>query len=226
MMKFDWIPVTRYEQNCSVLWCDETRKAAIIDPGGDLAQIEWLLEIEHLELEVVLATHGHFDHAGAAAPLAAKTGARLEGPHEGDAHLVQGLGEYGCKKYGYTPDRFLNDGDRITFGNVHLDVLHCPGHTWGHVAYFEPQTRWAFVGDILFENAIGNWKHSDGCLPKLVHSIRYKLFPLGDDVRFLPGHGEVSNFGRERKTNPFVGDAQLDRLRKLAARARDSDSGQ
>ena len=219
MMTFDWLPVTRHAQNCSILWCEETRKAAVIDPGGDLDQIETYLELEELQLEVILATHGHFDHAGAAAPLAADTGARLEGPHEGDAHLVRGLGRYGCTAHSYTPDRFLTDGDRITFGNVQLDVLHCPGHTRGHVVYFEPQTKWAFVGDILFRNAIGRWDHGDGNLPDLIHSIRYRLFPLGDNVRFLPGHGPVSRFGRERETNPFVGDAQMAVWQKLAQRA-------
>ena len=212
-MKFDWLPVTRFEQNCSILWCEATRKAAVIDPGGDIDQLRDFLEWDELELEVVLVTHGHFDHAGGAAALAAATGARIEGPHQGDEHLVRGLAEharrYNARAEPYIPARWLNDGDEIRFGNEVLQVLHCPGHTKGHVAYFHERSRQAFVGDILFRHAIGAWEHRDGDLVQLVQSIRNKLFALGDDVRFLPGHGETSNFGHERAANPFVGDAAL-----------------
>jgi glyoxylase-like metal-dependent hydrolase (beta-lactamase superfamily II) len=212
-MKFDWLPVTRFEQNCSVLWCENTRKAAVIDPGGDLDQLENFLELEEVELEVVLVTHGHFDHCGAAAALAAATGARIEGPHQGDEHLVRGLAEagarYGLPAQSFTPDRWLNDGDRIRFGDETIDVLHCPGHTRGHVAYFHQPSRSAFVGDILFRHAIGAWEHRDGDLGQLIRSIRLKLFELGDDVLFLPGHGETSTMGHERAANPFVGDEAI-----------------
>jgi glyoxylase-like metal-dependent hydrolase (beta-lactamase superfamily II) len=212
-MKFDWLPVTRFEQNCSILWCEATRKAAVIDPGGDIDQLCDFLEWDELELEVVLVTHGHFDHAGGAAALATATGARIEGPHQGDEHLIRGLHEhaqrYNARAEPYTPARWLKDGDQIRFGNETLQVLHCPGHTKGHVAYFHERSRQAFVGDILFHHAIGAWEHGDGDLVQLVDSIRNKLFALGDDVRFLPGHGETSNFGHERAANPFVGDAAL-----------------
>jgi glyoxylase-like metal-dependent hydrolase (beta-lactamase superfamily II) len=219
-MKFDWLPVTRFEQNSSILWCETTRKAAIIDPGGDLYHLETFLELEELQLEVILVTHGHFDHAGGAAELAALTGARIEGPHRGDAHVVQALTEQ-SQRYGdgrarsYTPDRWLEDGDEVRFGEEVLEVLHCPGHTRGHVAYFHRQSRSAFVGDILFRHAIGAWEHGDGDLGQLVQSIRGKLFALGDDVRFVPGHGETSTFGHERRENPFVGDEALARWRSL-----------
>jgi len=216
-MKFDWLPVTRFEQNCSVLWCEETRRAAVIDPGGDLDQVENLLDLAELELEVVLVTHGHFDHAGGAAALAAATGARIEGPHRGDEHLVRRLTEsgerYGVRAQSFTPHRWLKDGDQVRFGEEIMDVLHCPGHTRGHVAYVHRPSRSAFVGDILFRHAIGAWEHPDGDLRQLVTSIRSKLFPLGDDVRFVPGHGETSTFGHERTANPFVSDAALAKWR-------------
>jgi hydroxyacylglutathione hydrolase len=212
-MKIDWLPVTRFEQNCSILWSEASLKAAVIDPGGDIDQIQDFLEWEQLTLEVVLVTHGHLDHAGGAAQLASATGARIEGPHRDDEHLIRSLPEqsqrFGSRAQRYTPDRWLNDGDRISFGEELLEVLHCPGHTKGHVAYFHQPSRYAFVGDILFRHAIGAWEHADGDLAQLVHSIRSKLFPLGDDVGFLPGHGETSTFGHERSANPFVGEEAM-----------------
>jgi glyoxylase-like metal-dependent hydrolase (beta-lactamase superfamily II) len=217
-MEFDVLPVTRYEMNCSILWCEKTNRAAVIDPGGDIAEIVNFLELMDLTAEVALVTHGHFDHCGGAAQFAELTGARIEGPHRGDAHLVGGLREAG-ERYGlptaaaYTPARWLEQGDRVTFGEQQLDVLHCPGHCKGHVAYFSPEIRQAWVGDILFRGAIGAWEHRDGHLPTLVGSIREKLFALGDDVEFVPGHGETSTMGRERIENPFVGEKAMDQWR-------------
>jgi hydroxyacylglutathione hydrolase len=212
-VKFESIPVTRFEQNCSILWCEATRKAAVVDPGGDIGQILDLLQWEEVELEVVLVTHGHFDHAGAVADIAARTGARIEGPQQDDAHLLRDLPargrRYGVRAQGFTPDRWLNHGDQVSFGSERLEVLHCPGHTRGHVAYFHRAARQAFVGDIIFRHAIGAWEHSDGDLRVLIDSIRLKLFALGDDVQFLPGHGVMSTFGHERRENPFVSDAVL-----------------
>jgi glyoxylase-like metal-dependent hydrolase (beta-lactamase superfamily II) len=216
-VKFDCIPVTRFEQNCSVVRCEKTQAAAVIDPGGDLHLILDLLEWQELRLEVILVTHGHFDHCGAAAALAEKTGARIEGPHAGDAHLIAGLpaaGEkYGVRSRSYQPARWLEHGDSIRFGAEELQALHCPGHTRGHMAYFHRRERQAFVGDILFRGAIGAWEHREGDLPLLLASIRGKLFTLGDDVGFVPGHGEFSTMGRERRENPFVGDEAIARWR-------------
>jgi glyoxylase-like metal-dependent hydrolase (beta-lactamase superfamily II) len=215
-MKFDWIPVTRAQQNCAVLRCEATGRAAVIDPGGDLHLIQDLLEWEELTLELILVTHGHFDHAGGAAKLAAATGARIEGPHRGDAHVIGNMADYaktrGFTAENYTPSRWLEHGDVVRFGQEELQVLHCPGHCKGHVAYFHAASRQAFVGDILFQGTIGAWEHGDGDLPQLLRSIRTRLFPLGDDVRFLPGHGEPSTFGQERRTNPFVGDAAIEKI--------------
>jgi hydroxyacylglutathione hydrolase len=216
-MKHDCIQVTRFEQNCSVLRCDATGRAAVIDPGGDLHLILDLLEWEDAELEVILVTHGHFDHAGGAAELARRTGARIEGPHRDDAHIVGSIATTaqarGLRGENYVPLRWLEDGDVVTFGDQRLEVLHCPGHTGGHVAYFHREAGQAFVGDILFRGAIGAWEHGDGDLVQLVGSIRDKLFALGDAVGFVPGHGESSTMGRERRENPFVGDAAMLRWR-------------
>lgn len=217
-MEFEILPVTRFRQNCSILWCEKTHRAAVIDPGGDLSEIMNFLELMELEPVVALVTHGHFDHCGGAAQFAEMTGARIEGPHRGDAPVVARLDElgdiYGVPARSYAPARWLEDGDSISFGEERLDVLHCPGHCPGHVAYFSQVARMAFVGDILFRNTIGAWEHPDGSLPQLIHSIRSRLFPLGDDVGFVPGHGPVSTFGEERRDNPFVGDAAFARWRE------------
>lgn len=220
-MEFDVLPVTRYKMNCSILWCEKTLRAVVIDPGGDLSDIVNFLELMDLEVEVALVTHGHFDHAGGAAQFAELTGARIEGPHRGDAPVVAKLPDQaqmrGFSARSYEPVRWLEHGDRIRFGEEELEVLHCPGHCRGHVAYFSPTRRHAFVGDILFKGAIGAWEHPDGHLPTLIDSIRNRLFPLGDDVGFVPGHGEQSTFGRERQTNPFVGDEAYARWQERVA---------
>lgn len=232
-MQFEILPVTRFEQNCSILWCEETRRAAVIDPGGDVREILNLLEMLDLEAEVALVTHGHFDHCGVVAQFAELTGARIEGPHHHDAGLIERLPSqpamYARQALtgnaerdqaprldalmpatqalrSFEPRRWLMHTDSVRFGNEELQVLHCPGHTPGHVAYFSATRRTAFVGDILFRHAIGAWEHSGGDLPTLIDSIREKLFKLGDDVAFVPGHGPTSTFGHERQENPFVGD--------------------
>ena len=217
-MQFDVLPVTRYAMNCSVLWCEKTLRAAVIDPGGDLSEILNFLELMELTPEVALVTHGHFDHAGGAAQFASATGARIEGPHRDDRDLVAQLTDlgvqYGVPSRPFEPARWLEHGDTVAFGEEKLEVLHCPGHCHGHLAYFHAARRQAFVGDILFKGAIGAWEHAQGDLPTLIASIRNRLFPLGDDVRFVPGHGEQSTFGQQRQNNPFVSDPAIARWRE------------
>lgn len=205
------IPVTPFEQNCTLLCCEETRKAAVVDPGGDIDEILATIAAEGVRVEKILLTHAHIDHAGATAELAEKLGVPIEGPHEGDQFWIDQLPAQ-AKMFGFpqagafTPTRWLHQGDTVTVGNTLLDVRHCPGHTPGHVVFFSPADRLAIVGDVLFQNSIGRTDFPGGNHDQLIRSIRENLFPLGDDVTFIPGHGPVSTFGDERRHNPFVAD--------------------
>ena len=209
-MRYRIVPVTPFEQNCTLFWCEETRRAAVVDPGGEVKLILAALAEEGLTLERILITHGHIDHAGGTAELAEKTGVPVEGPHEEDRFWIDGMVQQ-CRMFGFpavqpfTPTRWLQDGDRVQVGNLELEVLHCPGHTPGHVVFFERQSRLAQVGDVLFAGSIGRTDFPRGDHDTLIASIRNKLFPLGDDVTFIPGHGPTSTFGEERRFNPFVG---------------------
>jgi len=210
------LPVTPLQQNCTFIWCAETRKAAVVDPGGDVDRI--LAAIDKLELTVerILLTHGHLDHVGGAAELAAALDVPIEGPQREDAFLIEGA-HYArqCEMFGlppqdgFTPTRWLEDGDTVSVGNETLRVLHTPGHTPGHVVFFHPEAELAQVGDVLFAGSVGRTDFPRGDFDALVHSIRAKLFPLGDEVKFIPGHGPMSTFGVERETNPFVGDGRV-----------------
>lgn len=210
-LKYRVIPVTPFEQNCTLLWCTETHKAAVVDPGGDLDRILAAAEDEGVILEKILLTHAHIDHAGGTAELAKSAGLPIEGPHKDDNFWIQGLAMQ-AQMFGFpapevfTPNRWLEDGDTVTVGNETLEVLHTPGHTPGHVVFFHRESKLAQVGDVLFNGSIGRTDFPKGDYNTLIHSIREKLFPLGDDVNFICGHGPMSTFGQERATNPFVSD--------------------
>jgi len=207
-------PVTPLQQNCTVVWCTATNKAAVIDPGGSVDSI--LVEIARrgLTLDKIWITHGHLDHAGGAAELKEKSGLQIEGPHPDDQFWIDGI-EQQSKAYGmpeargFTPDRWLADGDTVTLGETTWDVIHCPGHTPGHVVFFNQAARFAQVGDVLFQGSIGRTDFPKGNLDDLLDAITTKLWPLGDDVAFVPGHGPMSTFGDERRSNPFVSDRAI-----------------
>lgn len=206
---FRILPVTPFQQNCTLFWCKRTRRAAIVDPGGEPERILALLAELALEPEQILLTHGHLDHVGASAELARQLGLPIFGPHADDAFLIRNLPDQ-CRQFGFppvadfVPDRWLQQGDSIELGEERLTVLHCPGHTPGHVVFVHVAARLAQVGDVLFRGAIGRTDFPRGNHRQLLDSIRRRLFPLGDDVRFIPGHGPMSTIGHERRTNPFV----------------------
>lgn len=210
-MKFIVIPVTPYRQNCSLVWCETTGKAALIDPGGEPERLLAAVAQQGLELDQILLTHGHIDHVGAAGVLASRLGVPIAGPHAEDAFLLDALPLQSVRfgfppAQAFRPQRWLADGDRIMVGSLPFDVLHCPGHTPGHVVFHQAEARQAFVGDVLFRGAIGRTDFERGDYDALIRSIRDKLWPLGDDVKFVSGHGASSTFGWERRHNPYVGD--------------------
>lgn len=208
-MKYRIIPVTAFQQNCSLIWCEQTLKAAVVDPGGDLERIKLAVAEEGVELEKILLTHAHIDHAGGTAALAEEFALPIEGPHIEDKFWIDALPQQ-SQMFGFppakpfTPDRWLDDGDTVTVGEQHLQVIHCPGHTPGHVVFYHPESALALVGDVLFQGSIGRTDFPKGDHGTLIRSIREKLFPLGDDISFIPGHGPMSTFGEERRSNPFV----------------------
>lgn len=204
------IPVTPLQQNCCLIWCTETMRGAFTDPGGDLSRLKAAAEQAGVTVEKILITHGHIDHCGEAGILAKELGVPIEGPHEEDRFWISRLDEDG-KNYGingqvFEPDRWLNDGDQVTVGNLTFDVIHCPGHTPGHVVFHHPESKLAIVGDVLFQGSIGRTDFPRGNHADLINAITKKLWPLGGDTAFVPGHGAMSNFTHERRTNPFVAD--------------------
>ncbi|MBJ7220567.1 MULTISPECIES: MBL fold metallo-hydrolase [unclassified Brenneria] len=210
-MKYQIIPVTAFSQNCTLLWCENTNEAAIVDPGGDADRIKQAVAQAGVAVKQILLTHGHLDHVGAAAELAEFYQVPIIGPQIEDAFWLEGLpaqsrmfGLSECKPL--TPSRWLKEGDEITIGKVTLEVFHCPGHTPGHIVFFDKVSRLAQVGDVIFNGGVGRSDFPQGDHQALISSIRNKLLPLGDDITFIPGHGPISTFGQERKTNPFIRD--------------------
>lgn len=213
-VKASIVSVTPLQQNCSLLWSEQTLEGVVVDPGGDLEDILAAADENGIRLVKILLTHAHVDHAGGTAELAKRLGIPIEGPQREDQFWIELLPKQ-CEMFGlppcasFIPDRWLEHGDTVQFGGETLEVLHCPGHTPGHIVFFHRQERLAIVGDVLFKGSIGRTDFPRGDYDTLIHSIRERLFPLGDDVIFIPGHGPVSSFGEERRSNPFVGDGVL-----------------
>lgn len=209
MLHYLTVPVTAFAQNCSIVWCDQTMDAAIIDPGGDLERL--LAEVKRLGLKLgqIWLTHAHIDHAGGTGELARRLGLPIVGPHPGDQFWIDGLAQQ-SRMFGFppaepfTPTRWLHDGDSVTLGQSTLAVRHCPGHTPGHVVFYSAEIQRAFVGDVLFAGGIGRTDFPQGDHAQLIRSIRERLWPMGDDTVFIPGHGPESSFGEERQFNPYV----------------------
>jgi glyoxylase-like metal-dependent hydrolase (beta-lactamase superfamily II) len=207
------ITVTPLQQNCCLIWCTATMRGAFTDPGGDLPRLKAAAAQAGVTIEKILLTHGHIDHCGQAGMLAEELGVPIDGPHEDDLFWIDRLQEDG-RKYGidgrpFKSDRYLVDGDQVTVGSLTFDVRHCPGHTPGHVVFHHPASKLAIVGDVLFQNSIGRTDFPRGNHQDLIDAIVQKLWPMGDDTAFVPGHGPMSTFGHERRSNPFVGDAVL-----------------
>jgi glyoxylase-like metal-dependent hydrolase (beta-lactamase superfamily II) len=207
------VRVTPFEQNCTLIWDEASKVGAIVDPGGDLDRIARAVEEAGIEVEKILLTHGHIDHAGAADELRQELGVKIEGPHKADAILLDNLEKQG-EQYGLSgvrnvkPDRWLQEGDRVTVAGHTFEIFHCPGHSPGSVVYFNPDQRFALVGDVLFHGSIGRTDFPYGDHEALISSIKTKLFPLGDDIAFICGHGPPGQFGQERQSNPFLAEGR------------------
>jgi len=213
MLEFDILPVTPFAQNTTLVWCSQTRCAALIDPGGEVDRLLDAVGQRGLSLQRIWLTHGHLDHCGGALEIRERSGVAIEGPHPDDAFWIDAMAQqaqwfgFGSPR-SFTPDRWLHEGDTVTLGLLSFEVYHTPGHTPGHVVFFNREARWAQVGDVLFRGSIGRTDFPRGDHAQLLASIRHKLWPLGRDIAFVPGHGPMSTFGDERDDNPFVADGQ------------------
>lgn len=215
-IKAQIIPVTPFRQNCSLVWCTSTARGVLIDPGGDTERLKAAVAANDVQIEKILLTHGHLDHASGATKLAREYGVPIEGPHADDLFLLEDLSR-NARRPGFAdaenvmPDRWLSDLETVRFGELELDVRHCPGHTPGHIVFVHQLAKIAFVGDVLFAGSVGRTDLPRGNHQQLVDSITERLWPLGDDMQFVPGHGQMSTFGWERKTNGYVSDLALGR---------------
>ena len=213
MLKAIIQPVTPFEQNASILYCSETKKCAIVDPGGDIEILLKIAKDNELVPEKILLTHGHIDHAGGATEIAKILRVKIHGPHEDDKFLLDSLEEQG-KMFGLnskdcSPDVWLDEGDIVTIGKEKLETYFCPGHTPGHLIFYNLESKLAIVGDVLFCGSIGRTDLPGGNFDDLIQSVKDKLWPLGRDIEFIPGHGPMSTFEAERQSNPFVSDSVL-----------------
>jgi len=213
MLKAIVQPVTPFEQNASILYCSETKKCAIVDPGGDIEILLKIAKDNELVPEKILLTHGHIDHAGGATEIAQILRVEIHGPHEDDKFLLDSLAEQG-KMFGLnskdcSPDVWLNEGDIVTIGKEKLETYFCPGHTPGHLIFYNLESKLAIVGDVLFCGSIGRTDLPGGSFDDLIQSVKDKLWPLGRNIQFIPGHGPMSSFEAERQSNPFVSDSVL-----------------
>ncbi len=208
-MNYQVIPVTAYQQNCSLIWCDQTGQAALIDPGGDVEVLLAAVERQGVQLVKLLLTHGHLDHVGGTKQIAEQLNIPIIGPQRADLFWLEALPRQ-CEMFNFpateafVPTQWLDEGDQVRLGEQVLDVLHCPGHTPGHVVFYHAAAQLAFVGDVLFAGSVGRSDFPQGDHATLIHSIKNKLLPLGDAVEFVPGHGPNSSFGHERMHNPFL----------------------
>ena len=209
MLQYLTVPVTRFQQNCSIVWCDATKEAALIDAGGDIAVLLAQIAELGLTLKALWVTHAHIDHAGGVGELANTYALPIIGPHPGDQFWIDGLAQQSVS-FGFapaqpfSPTRWLHDGDTVQIGHETLNVRHCPGHTPGHVVFHAPQIERVFVGDVLFAGSIGRTDFPQGDHDQLISSITQRLWPMGNETVFIPGHGPESTLGRERRTNPYV----------------------
>lgn len=210
-MNYHIIPVTPFAQNCSLVWCPKTQQAALVDPGGDAERIKQEIEQTGVKVTQILLTHGHLDHVGAAAELAAYLHVPVIGPQKEDEFLLQGLPQQ-SQMFGFgecqplVPDQWLEEGDSVKVGETTFQILHCPGHTPGHIVFFDPISRLLVSGDVIFKGGVGRSDFPRGDHGALIDAIKRKLLPLGDDVTFIPGHGPLSTLGEERRNNPFLQD--------------------
>ncbi len=208
------LPVTPFAQNCSLIWDAQSMQGALVDPGGEANTLLSAAADAGVSIEKLLLTHGHLDHVGAVADLAQELQIPIEGPHPDDQFWIDLLptqaAQFGFPPArSFQPTRWLQDGDTVSVGTIDFQVIHCPGHTPGHVVFYQAEQALALVGDVLFQGSIGRTDFPRGNHQDLIHSIRHKLFPLGDGIRFVPGHGPMSSFGAERRSNPFVSDPRF-----------------